>query len=28
VALTTQQAANSVSSGSTIPVSYSLYVVP
>jgi type IV pilus assembly protein PilV len=28
VALTTQQAANSVASGSTVPVSYSLYVVP
>jgi type IV pilus assembly protein PilV len=28
VALTTQQAANSVANGSTIPVSYTLYVVP
>jgi type IV pilus assembly protein PilV len=28
VALTTQQSANSVANGSTIPVSYSLYVVP
>ena len=28
VALTSQQAANSVASGSTVPVSYSLYVVP
>jgi type IV pilus assembly protein PilV len=28
VALTTQQAANSVATGSTIPVSYTLYVVP
>jgi type IV pilus assembly protein PilV len=28
VALTTQQASNSVANGSTIPVSYNLYVVP